>query len=173
MTLSLYDVSVGSYLQVLDACGNVLDKGRDYARDKGLDPAELVETRLHPEMLPLRFQIVSVWHHSLGALRGVQEGIFSPPPSKPELDYAGLRGLVVEAAEGLRELSRDEVESLAGKSMKFKVGDFEMPFLAEDFILTFSLPNFYFHATTTYDLLRMSGVPLGKMDFLGRMRIQS
>lgn len=55
--------------------------------------------------------------------------------------------------------------------MKFKAGSFELPFIAENFVLSFSLPNFYFHATTAYDILRMSGVPLGKMDFLGPMRV--
>ena len=55
--------------------------------------------------------------------------------------------------------------------MVFAIGDREMPFTNQNFLLTFSLPNFYFHATTTYDILRMLGVPLGKMDFLGRMKI--
>jgi len=54
----------------------------------------------------------------------------------------------------------------------FKLGPNSMPFVAEDFILTFSLPNFYFHATTAYDILRSKGVPLGKKDFLGRMRMK-
>ena len=65
----------------------------------------------------------------------------------------------------------DRCPSLAGKPMKFEMTNVEIPFTAENFILSFSLPNFYFHATTIYGMLRMAGVPLGKMDFLGNMRM--
>ena len=172
MAISLYDISVASYLQILDAMSGVLDKGAAFAAEKGIDLDSIVNTRLHDDMNPFHFQVVSVWHHSLGAMRGAKEGVFSPPPSL-DLDYAGLQGLVKEASTELRELSENKVNALAGKAMKFKMGDFEIPFTVEGFILSFSLPNFYFHATTTYDILRMQGVPLGKMDFLGNLRVAS
>ena len=70
----------------------------------------------------------------------------------PELDYAGLLGLVGEASAGLEAPSRQEIDGFEGKVMKFKMGDFEIPFTAENFVLSFSLPNVYFHATTTYDI---------------------
>jgi len=89
----------------------------------------------------------------------------------PDLDYKGLQGLVGDAVAELKTVERDEIDALEGNDMKFKMGDIEIPFTAENFILSFSLPNFYFHATTTYDILRMAGVPLGKMDFLGEMRV--
>jgi hypothetical protein len=173
MAISLYDVSVPNYLQVLGSMSGVLEKGARYAAENGIDLAGIVETRLRPDMLPFRFQVVSVWHHSLGAIRGIQQGVFSPPPSLPDLDYAALQGLVKEAAAELQKVSREEINALEGKDMKFKMGSFELPFTTENFILSFSLPNFYFHATTTYDMLRMKGVPLGKMDFLGQMRVRS
>jgi len=173
MAISLYDVSVPNYLQVLGSMSGVLEKGARYAAENGIDLAGIVETRLRPDMLPFRFQVVSVWHHSLGAIRGMQQGVFSPPPSLPDLDYAALQGLVKEAAAELQKVSREEINALEGKDMKFKMGSFELPFTTENFILSFSLPNFYFHATTTYDMLRMAGVPLGKMDFLGQMRVRS
>jgi len=171
MAISLYDATVGTYLQVLDATNNVLTKGAAHAEDGGLELADIVSMRLREDMNPFSFQVVSVWHHSLGAIRGVREGVFSPPPSLGKLDYAALQGLVVEAAEELRKETPDSINALADNDMKFKMGDFEIPFTVENFILTFSLPNFYFHATTVYDMLRMQGVPLGKMDFLGAMRI--
>lgn len=172
MAISLYDISVASYLQILDAMSGVLDKGAAFAAEQGIDLDGIVNTRLHDDMNPFHFQVVSVWHHSLGAMRGAEDGVFSPPPSL-ELDYAGLQGLVKEASTELRGLSENKVNALAGKAMKFKMGDFEIPFTVEGFILSFSLPNFYFHATTTYDILRMQGVPLGKMDFLGALRVAS
>lgn len=170
MAISLYDISVSNYLQVLGSVTGILQKGADYAKDNNVDLAEIVETRLRPDMLPFRFQVISVAHHSAGAITGIRDGICTPPPSL-DLDYAGLQGLVADAATKLQAESRESVDALEGKAMMFKMGDFEIPFTAENYVLSFSLPNFYFHATTTYDMLRMAGVPLGKMDFLGEMRV--
>jgi hypothetical protein len=171
MAISLYDISVANYLQVLGSTAGVLAKGADYASANNLNLAEIVETRLRPDMQPFRFQAISVFHHSLGAIKGIKAGVFSPPPAMPDLNYAGLQGLLADAAAELQAMPREEIDALEGKAMKFKMGDFEIPFNAENFILSFSLPNFYFHATTIYDILRIAGVPLGKMDFLGTMRV--
>jgi hypothetical protein len=171
MTTSLYDMSVPSYLQVLGGMATVMKKGADHYKEQGIDLGDLVESRLQPDMLPFSFQINSVKHHSLGAIEGLQRGEFNPPPSLGELDYAGLQGLVNDAISGLEALDREAVDSLAGKDMYFRMGDFEIPFTAENFVMSFSLPNFYFHATTAYDLLRMAGVQIGKMDYLGQMRV--
>jgi hypothetical protein len=171
MAISLYDISVSTYLQVLGGITGVLEKGAEYAGENDRDLAEIVETRLQPDMLPFRFQVISVAHHSQGAIEGIRNGLFQPPPSMPELDYAGLQGLVADAVTELKAASREEIDALEGKGIVFKAGDFEIPFNAENFITSFSLPNFFFHATTTYDMLRMAGVPLGKFDFLGDMRV--
>ncbi|GAB5452403.1 MAG: DUF1993 family protein [Halioglobus sp.] len=172
MSISLYTTSVSNYLQTLDAVSSVLSKGAEHAANEGIDMAELLATRLRDDMLPFSFQVISVVHHSRGAIEGAQAGVFTPPPSL-DLDYAGLQALVADAAAFLRGLEKQDIDALEGKAMKFKMGDFEIPFSAEDFLLTFSLPNFYFHATTTYSILRMLGTPLGKMDFLGAMRVAS
>ncbi len=171
MAITLYDISVANYLQVLGSTSQVLAKGAEYASANDLDLAELIETRLRPDMRPFRFQGISVVHHSLGAIKGIKAGFFEPPPALPELDYAGLQGLVADASAELQAMPRADIDALEGKAMKFKMGDFEIPFIAENFVLSFSLPNFYFHATTLYDILRIAGVPLGKMDFLGTMRV--
>lgn len=173
MAISFHAASVGSYLQILDAVGGVLDKGANYAAEAGLDLQEIVMTRLRDDMMPLHFQVVSVAHQSWGAMQGLAKGSFSPPSFELDKDYAGLQALVAEARNGLAGLDEAQVESLADKSMVFKLGKNELPFTNQNFLLSFSLPNFYFHATTTYDILRMLGVPLGKMDFLGRMKMGS
>jgi hypothetical protein len=162
---------VGSYLQVLDAVVGVLDKGASHAAEAGLDLQEIVMTRLREDMMPLHFQVVSVAHHSWGAMQGLATGSFSPPSFELDKDYAGLQSLVAEARDGLAGLGEAEVEAVAEKSMVFKLGKNELPFTNQNFLLSFSLPNFYFHATTTYDILRMLGVPLGKMDFIGRLKL--
>ena len=171
MAVSLYDASVGTYLQILSSVEGVLDKGREHCEANGIDLGEVVAMRLIDDMLPFRFQLISVTHHSLGAIQGVEAGVFTPPTMN-DLDYGGLRDMVGDARKALAEYSADAVNALADKTMEFRMGSRAMPFVAEDFLLTFSLPNFYFHATTTYDMLRMKGTPIGKGDFLGRMRLK-
>ena len=174
MAIALYDVSVASYLQTLGAVVGYLDRGLAHCRDNNLDPEEVVETRLYGDMLPFRFQIVSVVHHSLGAIEGVKKGAFGPPTDQRPHTYVDLQGLVAETREALGKLTHDEVNALEGGAVTFQVGaNFKLPFTAENFLMSFSLPNFYFHATTAYDILRSKGVPLGKRDFMGQMRMKA
>ena len=167
MAFSLYDATVANYLQTLGAVGGFLEKSLTHFRDKGIDPAEIVETRLAPDMLPLRFQIVSVAHHSRGAIEATKSGVFAPTTGKPDLDYAALQAMVTEARNELSALTPEAVNALAGRDVIFKLGDRALPFTAEGFLMSFSLPNFFFHATTAYDILRHTGAPLGKRDFMG------
>ena len=170
MAVSLYDLTVPSYLQTLGAMEGVLSKGAAHCKEKGIDPNEIVETKLAPDMLPFRFQIVAVAHHSAGAIAGAKAGAFAPPgPSTA--DYAGLQKLVSDAKEALEQVKAEEVNALEGKDVLFSVRDIKMPFKAEGFLMTFSMPNFHFHATTAYDILRSKGVPIGKRDYLGRMKL--
>ena len=172
MAVSLYDLSVPNFLQILGGVEGFLARGLTHFKEKNVDPNDVVEARLFADMLPFRFQIASVAHHSLGAINGVKSGSFAPPgPST--LDYAGLQKLVTDAREALQQVKPDEMNAYEGKDVIFQLGERKLPFTAEGFIQSFSMPNFYFHAATGYDILRMKGVPLGKRDFLGRMRMKS
>jgi hypothetical protein len=173
MAIPLYDVSVTSFQQVLTAVAGVLDKGLAHCKASNIDLNEVVETRLHADMLPFRFQVIAVAHHSLGAIQGVQAGIFKPPTGPMNHDYAGLQSLIADALTALQKLSRESVEALEGKDVVFQFGDFKLPFTAEGFLMSFSIPNLHFHATTTYDILRMKGVPLGKRDYMGPLRMKT
>ena len=172
MAISLYDLSVASYLQTLSAMQAVLQKGLDHCKANNADPQDVVDSRLIADMLPFKFQVTSVAHHSLGAIEGLKKGVFSPPGDTPP-DYAGLQKLIADAHAGLTALKPADVNALEGKDMIFQLRDFKMPFTAEGFIMSFSLPNFYFHAATTYDMLRARGVSLGKRDYMGPMRLKS
>lgn len=172
MAIPLYDVSVATFLQVLTGVSGFLDKGLAHCQAKNIDLKELVETKLAPDMLPFRFQVLAVAHHSLGAIKGAQAGIFKPPSGPMDHDYAALQKVVAEARTGLQAISRDEVNALEGKDVLFQMGDFKMPFVAEGFLMSFSIPNLFFHATTAYDILRMKGAPLGKRDFMGPPRLK-
>lgn len=170
MKVSFYDVSVGSYLQALGGVASFLEKGRIHFAEQGVDPAEILTTRLHPDMRPLSFQLISVVHHSLGALRGIESGSFRPSSSESALDYTGFQALVQETKDALAQYQRHDVDAMVDQELVFQIGDRSIPFAASDFVLTFSLPNLYFHSTTAYDILRMKGVTLGKRDYLGQFR---
>lgn len=171
MAVTLHDATVGRFDQTLGAVEGFLEKGRSWCEENDVTLGDVVQTRLRDDMLPFHFQVVSVAHHSLGAVKGVQAGEFEPPPQL-DLDYAGLQDLVAQARSGLREYTPDVVNGFEGADVEFKIGGGTLPFVAEGFLLSFSIPNFFFHATTAYDILRHLGAPLGKRDFLGQMLVK-
>ena len=172
MTLSLYDTTIPSFLQTLTALGGYLDKGLAHCTSQGVDPGTFVEARLYPDMLPLRFQVVSAAHHSLGAIEAPQSGSFSPPKGG-EYDYPGLQKLVADTITALKGKTPEAIDGCLGREVSFKMRDRANGFTAENFLLSFSFPNFYFHSSIAYALLRSKGVPLGKRDFLGHLRIKT
>jgi uncharacterized protein len=171
MAFSLYDATIANYLQILGAVGGFLEKSLTHFREKAIDTTEIVETRLASDMLPFRFQIISVVHHSRGAMEAAKNGVFDPSSDKPGLDFAALQALVTEARNQLSALTPEAVNALVGRDVIFKLGDRALPFTAEGFLMSFSLPNFFFHTTTAYDILRHVGAPLGKRDFIGKMKL--
>lgn len=170
MSVSLYDASVGSYLQTVKAVSNILQQAEQSAADGLFDLNETLDFRLREDMLPLSFQIISVWHHSMGALEGMKAGLFEPPPKINDITWEKMTELLAEAHAYLASQDRDSINALAGRDLMFRAGKLQIPFTSESFLVSFSLPNVHFHATTTYVILRHLGVPLGKLDFLGDMR---
>ncbi|MEM7365558.1 MAG: DUF1993 domain-containing protein [Pseudomonadota bacterium] len=168
MAVTLYDATVVRFLQSLGAVSGYLDKGRAHCEDNNIDLNEIVETRLYPDMLPFRFQLIQVAGHSLHAVNGALAGEYKPGPAAEDLDYQALQDLVAEAHSGLQQLTPEVVNALEGK----EVVTHWWPFTAEGFLMSFSLPSFYFHVTTAYDILRTKGVPVGKMDYLGALEIK-
>jgi len=172
MTTTLYDISVASYLQSLVAGEGFLEKGKVHCDEQSIDLAEIVETCLFPDMLPFKFQLVSVAHHSLGTMKALSSGEFGPPGSIPDYDYEGLQGLISDTVAELKKFTPDEVNAKGENDVTFQLGEMKMPFTATNFVLSFSHPNLYFHAATAYDILRMKGVPIGKRDFMGMPRLK-
>jgi uncharacterized protein len=173
MSFSLYDATIANYLQIINATEALMTKSLAHFKEKGTDPAEIVETRLCSDMLPFRFQVISLAHHSRGAMDAAKNGVFVPPTMRPELDYAGLQGLVTEAKNELAAWTPEAVNALVGRDVTFKFGERTLPFTAEGFLMSFSLPNFFFHATTAYDILRHKGAPIGKRDYMGRLKLKT
>jgi hypothetical protein len=171
MSFSLYDAVIPSNLQILGALDGVMEKARLFCEERGLPQAELIDARLAPDMLPLGYQIKSCAVHSIGGIEGARAGSFSPDRSVWPTDFDGLRALLRRAHADLSALDRATVDELIQADTHFAIGETRLPFTGANFLLSFSQPNFYFHATTAYAILRARGVNLGKRDFLGAPRV--
>lgn len=173
MSLTLYDATVSGYIRTLSSILAVMSKGKAFYAEHALDLESIPDERLCGDMLPFSFQINSIVHHSIEAIEGVQSGTFGVPHPMEKTDFASLVAHVEGALAKLEALTPEAVNGLAGKDVNFVLGEMKIPFTAEGFLMSFSIPNFHFHATTTYDILRMKGVPLGKRDYLGAMVVKT
>lgn len=172
MSFSLYAATVPSYLQILGSVAGLLDKAEAFCNSKGTDPQDIIQARLADDMLPFTYQVKSTAVHSLGAIEGVRRGLFSPDMLPPPDSFAALKARIADTLSALEAIKPAEIDGFLGRDMRFAFGERHMDFTAENFLLSFSQPNFYFHATNAYDLLRWKGVSIGKRDFTGRVRIK-
>ena len=172
MTISLYDAVIPSQLQIIAAVRALVDKAKAHCEDTGTAAEEIIGARLIEDMQPFSYQVKCCREHSLGAIEAVREGVFTPSLVAPPSDWDGLYEKLDEAKAGLENVSEEEMEGFVGQPMEFRFGETVMPFVAEHFLMSFAQPNFYFHATTAYDLLRERGFKIGKMNFIGTPRIK-
>jgi hypothetical protein len=184
MRISLYDLSVPTFLQTVSAVGGFLDRATRHYAETGADLEQVVKARLFPDMAPFHFQIEALTHHSVWGVEALKTGVFAPPPLVGAMPFANLRAMVGQAVTALEAFTPDEVNSSSGKELDidlFRPLDEDnastsiwaprtLAFTSETFLLSFSLPNFHFHAVTAYNILRSRGVPLGKRDYEGRLR---
>jgi uncharacterized protein len=173
MATSLYDLSVPTFLQIVKAVGGFLNRAAGHCAETRADPDDFVHARLFDDMAPFHFQIEAAWHHSVWGLEAVKTGVFSPPPLVGPVPFADLQAMIGKAEKALESFTPDEVNSWAGKDLDLQIGPRKLAFKSETLILSFSLPNFYFHAVTAYDILRARGVPIGKRDYEGRLRTRT
>jgi hypothetical protein len=172
MATSFYDLTVPTYLQTVGAVGGVLDRAASHCAETGADPDDFLDARLIDDMAPFHFHIEVVSHHSLWALEAVKTGRFAPPALRGPIPFAELQAMTLETETALRALTPEEVDGWAGRDLDFQIGPRRLGFTSETFILSFSLPNFHFHAAIGYAILRMKGVPIGKRDYEGRLRVR-
>lgn len=172
MSLSLYAATIPSYRQILGSVSGLLRTAEAFCTEKGISPPEIIQARLVGDMLPFAYQVKSTAVHSLGAIEGVRKGVFSPDMTPPPDTFAALQDRIANTVAALEAISPAEIDGFMGLPMCFAFGERKIDFTAEEFLLSFSQPNFYFHATTVYDILRWKGLPIGKRDFLGRLRLK-
>lgn len=187
MTVTLYDLSVPTFLQTMRAMGGVLDRAVRHCAETGANPDDFVGARLVPDMAPFHFQIEALRNHSVWGLETVKTGVFAPPPLAGAKGFAELQAMVAEAVVALEAFTPDEVNSWSGRNMDIEIfrpldpknastsgwGPQTFAVTPETYLLTYSLPNFYFHTVTAYNILRTRGVPIGKGDYEGQMRART
>jgi hypothetical protein len=125
------------------------------------------------DMAPFHFQIEAAWHHAVWGLEAARTGGFTPPALVGPVPFGDLQGMMEKAKRALEAFEPDEVNGWAGRHLDLQIGPRKLAFTSETLILSFSMPNFYFHVVTAYDILRMRGVPIGKRDYEGRLRTRS
>jgi hypothetical protein len=166
MSLALYDVSIPLYINGLQNLLAIIDKSRAHA---GEAIEGWLEARLIADMHPLARQIQMV---SDAAKGGAARLAGQEPPSMPDTETTldDLRARLEKTLAFVESIRPDQVNGREGETVELKFPNGSMSFTAKDFLLNFSLPNFYFHLVTTYGLLRKEGAPIGKMDFLAGAR---
>jgi hypothetical protein len=170
VTISLHEASVGVFVPYLENLSVLLDKASAHAEARNIDPAVLLNMRLSPTMYNLKQQVAEANRHAIVAgalLAGHAPHTFSDA----EPDIPELKKRISAAIDFVQALPRAEIDAAADKEVAFtfKNGT-QRKFTGRSLLLTFSVPQFFFHVTTAYDILRHAGVDLAKKDFLGPPR---
>ncbi|MEG3179555.1 DUF1993 domain-containing protein [Sphingomonas sp. LT1P40] len=163
---SLYDVAVPPLIRSLTAMSKFLEKGRVWAEEQGLDEAALTEARLYPDMGPLTAQIQRATDSAKFVAVRVGEAENVPFPDE-EVTIAELQARIEKTIAFLKAVPPGNFENREDAAVVLKLPNRELNFTGASYVSAFALPNFYFHVTTAYALLRMKGVPAGKMDYMG------
>jgi hypothetical protein len=168
MSLSMHEASVVIMLRMLDNLSTILAKAAAHAEANRLDPSTLIEARLAPDMYALARQVQIASDTAKGCaarLAGMQ------PPSFPdeEKTFPELQERIAKTMAFLRSVPPEKVEGSAERPVILKAGDREIAFVGRTYLQNFALPNFFFHVTTAYDILRHKGLAIGKLDYLGEL----
>jgi hypothetical protein len=167
MPLSMSSVAVPTFVQMLTALSKILDKAAAHCSQKKIDPPVLLNMRLFPDMLPFTKQVQLA---SDFAKNGVARpaGVEAPKFPDEEKSFDELKARIAKTIDFVNSVKPAQLDGTEGKDITFPVGPQSMTLKGEAYLIHFALPNFYFHATTAYNILRHGGVEIGKRDFLGR-----
>lgn len=167
MSLSMYQASVPAFQKHLHALDGILDKAAAYATAKKIDPAVLLASRLYPDMFDLTRQVQAVTDFAKAASARLANVVV---PSFPDTEKTipELKERIAKTLAFLETLKPEQMNGAETREFTIKVGPNDMTFKGIDYLLHFALPNFYFHASTAYGILRHNGLEIGKRDFMRR-----
>ena len=165
MSFSIYDASIPPMIRSLENLSKIIDKAVAQAKTEDKDPKSLLEARLAPDMHPFtrQVQIASDSARGVARLAGVEV------PSMPDVEttFPELKERIAKTVAFLKSLPKEKFEGAETREIEMKIPDRVLKFPGGFFLTGFVLPNFFFHVTTAYGLLRHKGINIGKMDFLG------
>ena len=167
MTVSMFKISVPIFVQFLTSLSACLDKAAAHCEGKKIEPAALLNARLFPDMFPLVRQVRAATDHAVNASARLA-GVEPPSFANTEASFAELKDRIAKAIDFVKGCKAGQIDGTEEKAIKitFPSGA-TRDFTGQSLLLGNSLPNFYFHCTTAYDILRQCGVELGKRDFMG------
>jgi hypothetical protein len=168
MSISMYDASVPVFARGLTSLKNVLAKGAASAAARKIDESVLLNARLAPDMFPLSRQVHVATDFARGTVARLT-GVEPPKWDDNEKSFAELIARVDRAIEAVKSFSAAQVDGSETRSVTRPVRGEPKVFTGINYLLQYSLPNFYFHATTAYAILRHNGVDVGKGDFIGAL----
>ena len=166
MSSLMHDASVGVFTQFLTSLSAVLTKAAANAEARKIDPSVLVNARIAPDMFPLTRQVQIATDHAKGASARLA-GVEPPPYADTETTFPELQARIAKTLEFVKSLKPAQFEGSESRDVTITVGGQKMTFKGSIYLNHFALPNFYFHCTATYAILRHNGVDVGKRDFLG------
>ena len=166
MAISMYRASIPVFVQYLTALSVLLAKASDYCVAKKVEPSVLAGTRLVPDMFALARQVQIATDHAKGAAARLS-GADVPSYADTETTLEELQARVAKTLDFIQSIKPEAFDGSDDKDISLKAGPQVLNFKGEAYLTTFALPNFFFHLTTAYAILRAAGVDVGKKDFLG------
>lgn len=166
MSYSIYEASVVPMTRSLTALSKIIDKAVAQAKAEDKPLADLLGAQLAPDMKPFPFQIQSASDAAKGAAARLA-GIAAPTMPDTETTFPELSARIAKTIEFLNSVTPEQLKGAEDREIVLKFPNGEFKFTGRDYVAGFALPNFFFHVTTAYALLRHKGINIGKMDFLG------
>ncbi len=167
MTTKLSDLSVPIFVQMLTSLSALLDKAVAFAEAKKIDPKVLLESRLAPDMFPLVRQVQLATDFAKGGA-GRLAGVELPKYPDVETTVEELKQRIQTCIGFVTSLDRSAIDAGADRDITLPIGGNPMTFKGQAYLAHLALPNFFFHCTTAYAILRHNGVEVGKRDFIGK-----
>ena len=167
MTISMYQASVPRFVNILNNLTGILDKAQAHIDARKIDVSVLTTYRLFPDMLPMTTQVLIACDAAKGVVARLA-GIEIPVYEDNEKTLAELKARIAKTVDFIQSVTPAQIDGTEDKDIVTKRGDKETHYKGMQFLLGHALPNFYFHVTTTYNILRHNGIDIGKRDFLGK-----
>jgi hypothetical protein len=166
MSLSMYQASVPVFVRMLDNLSKILDLAVQYAEEKKIDPSVLINARLAPDMYPLSRQVQIATDMAKGCAARLA-GLEVPVYEDNETTFPELQARIAKTLAFIQSVSAEQIDGSEERTVILKLRGKEVSFKGQPYLLHFVLPNFYFHITIAYAILRHNGLAIGKMDYIG------